>query len=295
MILAAPFLIAPIAKALGLSVAALGMAKVTDEVNKYIQENPEQAQRLITTIMPSQGIASMFKGKDDDNLPEKIDEDKKKEEPPEQEPPEGEPDLLPELTKQTVEEVIRKEIKEKEPLNKIQTWDKYFDSKEEAEQVAKENNITLRDLEIPAIKKQITFRKNGNDFDILFDRKVVGQLNDITQFKQEDGSQKGNERSYNLSLINEDGYNGEAFDTLDGQAFAKDKAKDTVARDLLRDTTEPLYPSLKDIFQNIEYNKKGIPKKVAEESEIIRKQVEKNKKAKGGMIDKPLPGRSRYI
>ena len=47
MILAAPFLIAPIAKALGLSVAALGMAKVTDEVNKYIQKNPEQAQKCI--------------------------------------------------------------------------------------------------------------------------------------------------------------------------------------------------------------------------------------------------------
>ena len=35
MIQAAPFII-PIAEALGLSVATLGMAKVTDEVNKYI-------------------------------------------------------------------------------------------------------------------------------------------------------------------------------------------------------------------------------------------------------------------
>ena len=107
MIQAAPFII-PIAEALGLSVATLGMAKVTDEVNKYIRENPEQAQKLITTIMPAQGIASMFEGKDDDNLPKKIDEEKT----PQQEPPEGEPDLLPELSKQTVEEVIRKEIKE---------------------------------------------------------------------------------------------------------------------------------------------------------------------------------------
>ena len=61
MIQAATPFILPIAEALGLSVATLGMAKVTDEVNKYIQENPEQAQKLLTTIMPAQGIASAIK------------------------------------------------------------------------------------------------------------------------------------------------------------------------------------------------------------------------------------------
>jgi hypothetical protein len=276
MIQAAPFIL-PIAEALGLSVATLGMAKVTDEVNKYIQENPEQAQKLMATIMPAQGIASMFKGKDDDNLPEKTDEEK----PPQQEPPEGEPDLLPELTKQTAEEVIRKEIKEKEPLNKIQTWDKYFDSKDEAEQVAKENNITLRDLEIPAIKKQINFKKTGDGFDIYFDKKLIGELQDITFLKQEDNTQIGNQRTFNLSLIGKDGFMGEAYDTLEGIKFAKEVAKSDIAKNLLRDTTEPLFPSLKDIFQNLEYNKKGEPVKV--------------KKAMGGLIDKPLTGNSRYI
>ena len=281
MIQAAPFLIAPFAEALGLSVAALGMAKVTDTVNKYIQENPEQSQKIMAMIMPAQGIASMLddkkRGIGDNNPPSPIEEEK----PPQQEPPKK-PNIGEELLTASI-------IK-----NKIQTWEKYM-SQDEAEKAVKERNITLKDLEVPALKKQITFRKNGNDFDILFDRKVVGELQDITQFKQEDGSQKGNERSYNLSFINEEGYNGEAFDTLDGQAFAKDEAKDTIARDLLRDTKEPGYPSLKDIFQNIEYNKKGIPKKVAEESEIIRKQVEKNKKALGGLIDKALPSRSRDI
>ena len=281
MIQAAPFLIAPFAEALGLSVAALGMAKVTDTVNKYIQENPEQSKKIMAMIMPAQGIASMLenkkRGMGDNNPPSPME----KEKPPQQEPPKD-PDIVSDLLTASI-------IK-----NKIQTWEKYM-SQDEAEKAVKENNITLKDLEIPALKKQITFRKTGDDFDILFDRKVVGELHDITQLKQEDGSQKGNERSYNISLINEDGYNGEAFDTLDGQAFAKDEAKDTVARDLLRDTQEPRYPSLKDIFQNIEYNKKGIPKKVAEESEIIRKQVEKNKKALGGLIDKPLLGRSRDI
>ena len=61
MIQAATPFILPIAEALGLSVATLGMGKVTDEVNKYIEENPEQAQKLLTTIMPAQGIASAIK------------------------------------------------------------------------------------------------------------------------------------------------------------------------------------------------------------------------------------------
>ena len=291
MIQAAPFIL-PIAEALGLSVATLGMAKVTDEVNKYIKENPEQAQKLITTLMPAQGIASMFKGKDDDNLPKKIDEEKT----PQQEPPEGKPDLLPELTKQTAEEVIRKEIKEKEPLNKIQTWDKYFDSKEEAEQVAKENNITLKDIEIPALKKQITFRKHNYGYDIFFDKKRVGELHDVTQDLKDFGTQVGNKNTFNLKFVDEDGTNQrDAISTIDGVSFAKEKAKDLIAQDLLRDTTEPLYPSLRDIFQNLEYDKKGNPAELQKELDKIKKIQEENKKAKGGMIDKPLTGRSRYI
>ena len=240
-------------------------------------------------------LANIFKkrGIGDNNPPSPIEEEK----PPQKEPPEGEPDLLPELSKQTVEEVIRKEIKEKqEPINKIQTWDKYFDSLEEAEQVAKENNITLRDLEIPAIKKQITFKKTPDGYEIYFDKKYVGELSDITQFKQEDGSQRGNERTFNMYVVGEDGYNQrDAITTIDGIKYAKEDAKDIIAKDLLRDTTEPGYPSLKDIFQNLEYDKKGLPKNVSEESERIRKELDKNKKAFGGMIDKPLPGRSRDI
>ena len=282
--LAAP-LILPFAQAAGLAAGTVatvgGLELLSKKVQSYMESNPENTQKIMTMIMPAQGIASMLdnkkRGIGDNNPPSPIEEEK----PPQQEPPKK-PNIGEELLTASI-------IK-----NKIQTWEKYM-SQDEAEKAVKERNITLKDLEVPALKKQITFRKNGNDFDILFDRKVVGELQDITQFKQEDGSQKGNERSYNLSFINEEGYNGEAFDTLDGQAFAKDEAKDTIARDLLRDTKEPGYPSLKDIFQNIEYNKKGIPKKVAEESEIIRKQVEKNKKALGGLIDKALPSRSRDI
>ena len=103
MIQAASFIL-PIAEALGLSVTTLGMAKVTDEVNKYIRENPKQAQKLITAIMPVQGIASMFEGKDDDNLPKKTNEKK----PPQEEPPKDS-NLLPEI----ISEILNKKLEDK--------------------------------------------------------------------------------------------------------------------------------------------------------------------------------------
>jgi len=117
MIQAAPFIL-PIAEALGLSVATLGMAKVTDEVNKYIQENPEQAQKLITTLMPAQGIASMFENKKrgigDNNPPSPIEEEK----PPQKEPPK-EPNIGEEvLTDFATRELEKKISKEKDSEDK---------------------------------------------------------------------------------------------------------------------------------------------------------------------------------
>ena len=108
MIQAAPFfLIAPFAKALGLSVAALGMAKVTDTVNKYIQENPEQSKKIMAMILPAQGIASMLndkkRGMGDNNPPSPME----KEKPPQQEPPEG-PNLGTEIADTLATEAVKK-------------------------------------------------------------------------------------------------------------------------------------------------------------------------------------------
>ena len=67
MILAAPLVI-PFAEAVGLSVATLGMAKAADMVNEYIQENPEQSMKILSTIVPGVGIGEIFmkKGKDEE-------------------------------------------------------------------------------------------------------------------------------------------------------------------------------------------------------------------------------------
>ena len=71
MILAAPLVI-PFAEAVGLSVATLGMAKVADMVNEYIQENPEQSMKILSTIVPGVGIGEIFMKKDKD---EEVEED----------------------------------------------------------------------------------------------------------------------------------------------------------------------------------------------------------------------------
>ena len=68
-VLAAPLVI-PFAEALGLSVATLGIAKASDMVNEYIQENPEQSMKIFQMIMPAQGIANALKNKSSEDVEE---------------------------------------------------------------------------------------------------------------------------------------------------------------------------------------------------------------------------------
>jgi len=72
MILAAPLVI-PFAKAVGISVATLGMAKAADMVNDYIQANPEESMKILSTIVPSIGIGQIFMNKEKISL-EDLDE-----------------------------------------------------------------------------------------------------------------------------------------------------------------------------------------------------------------------------
>ena len=69
MILAAPLVI-PFAEIIGVSIAALGMSKATDEVNKYIEANPVQSMKIFQMIMPSQGIANALKNKSSEDVEE---------------------------------------------------------------------------------------------------------------------------------------------------------------------------------------------------------------------------------
>ena len=63
MILAAPLVI-PFAKAVGISIATLGMAKAADMVNDYIQKNPEESAMILKTLVPNLGIGQIFMNKE---------------------------------------------------------------------------------------------------------------------------------------------------------------------------------------------------------------------------------------
>ena len=74
MILAAPLVI-PFAEAIGLSVAVLGMAKIGDEVNKYIESNPEESAMILKTLVPNLGIGEIFMNKEDSGDDEEVSEE----------------------------------------------------------------------------------------------------------------------------------------------------------------------------------------------------------------------------
>ena len=72
MILAAPLVI-PFAKAVGLSVGTLGMAAIADKVNDYIEANPEESMKILSTIIPNIGIGQISMSKEKISL-EDLDE-----------------------------------------------------------------------------------------------------------------------------------------------------------------------------------------------------------------------------
>ena len=64
MALALPLLI-PFAEAAGITISAIataaGIDKLSDKVEEYIEDNPENAQKIFAMIMPEQGLASILK------------------------------------------------------------------------------------------------------------------------------------------------------------------------------------------------------------------------------------------
>jgi len=248
--------------------AAAGYADrlMTEDPLLRIMPTPGGAPIIPALAGAGTGIALALSKKDKDKPVTTETEEPK---PPEQKPPE---DKGPDIASEIVATEVLKESKDK-IKNKITTWEDHFPTIEEATKAAEDVGGTLREFEEGVIQKKITFRKTEDGFVILFDRKVIGELVDITQFKQEDNTQIGNTRSYQMSVINEDGTKGEPYDTFDGGKNAKDFAKDDVAKALLTETKDPTYPSLRDIFQNLEYNKKGEPKAIAEELERFRKEL----------------------
>tara|TARA_Y100001963_G_C6672462_1_gene395760 strand:+ start:58 stop:942 length:885 start_codon:yes stop_codon:yes gene_type:complete len=237
------------------------------------------------------GASKFLKDEDKENLPVETEETKL----PKKEPPED-PDILPEIAKQTAEEVIRKEIKEKEPLNKITTWEDHFPTIEEATKAAKDVGGTLEEFEEGVLQKKITFKKLGKDFEVYFDKKLVAELRDVTNLRKETNDQYKNMNAYNLVLLESSGIIDNLVSSFDGMAYAKEATKNVIADGLLDKTrSEGDWSSLRETFQEMEYDKKGQPLTDMEKEERELAERKKNKKAHGGLIDKPLSGGSRYI
>ena len=195
---------------------------------------------------------------------------------PEQKPPEG-PDIVSEIVATEVLKESEDKIK-----NKITTWEDHFPTIEEATKAAKDVGGTLGEFEEGVIQKKTTFRKTGDGFgfDIYFDKKYIGELTEVDPYK-EDSMRKeifGNTKSYVLRYIDEGGDLQDGDITLDGQKYAKEKTKELVARDLLQESSD--FRSLRKVFQEMEYNKKGEPKAVAEEHKRFQKEIEDSRSKK---------------
>ena len=176
------------------------------------------------------------------------------------------------ITKQT-EELVPK-IK-----NKITTWELLADTKEEFKKLAEENKISVEELEKGTIQKQIKFKKFGKHFDVYFNNKKIAELVNITQEVREDESswRPKNINTYNLVYLTEGGYFDNGVDTIDGIENAKNSTMQYISNDLMDETKSDKYAlgftSLREIFQEMEYNKKGQPVTEGERTSDITKQT----------------------
>ena len=196
-----------------------------------------------------------------------------KEEPPKlpEEEPEG-PDIGTELATEAA--IQSKKLLEDKELdvsqqtknltskikNKITTWEDHFPTIEEATKAAKDVGGTLREFEEGIIQNKTTFKKLGKDFEVYFDKKLVAELRDVTNLRKESNDQYKNMNAYNLILLESSGYIDDFVDSFDGMAYAKEQTKNLIANSLLDKTkSEGGWSSLREKFQEIEYNKKGQP------------------------------------
>lgn len=253
---------------------------------KYINPGFDKSEGMASgmggfPIVPAAGIGAVLalnkkRGIGDNNPPSPIKEDKT----PQQEPPEDkEPDIISELATGEILKESEDKIK-----NKITTWEDHFPTIEEATKAAKDVGGTLREFEEGALQKKITFKKLGNlggqFFKVLYDGKEIAELNPLEK------TYKGL-KEYNIKFIGD----MDTADTVTGLAEAKASVKNYIVNGLL-DKKEPspapdYWQPLRKTFEEATFDKEG------NYVEFPEKELEK--KATGGLIDKPLTGRSRYI
>jgi len=51
-------------------IGAVGITELGNRVNNYIQENPDESEKIVSMIMPTQGIANALKNKSSEDVEE---------------------------------------------------------------------------------------------------------------------------------------------------------------------------------------------------------------------------------
>ena len=241
-------------------------------------------QRLNRLIDPALGagiglaLANMFKDKNKENLPEKTDKDDKKEKPPE------DPDLIPEV-------LTLKEIDDDDDpaLDTPEAYDK------DGKVVNVDKLVNMEKYDTPFVKRVETERQDAFPFSIkdfkggALDNKIIKEAFEYVQGDApEDNPQPFDRDSFLLTPAR--GQQEIAL-RLIKQKLIEDEASPKIIKHITN-----LQNELKDRIKKTGYLGRGA--KLEENLDVgfgLFNQLKRKKNAKGGMIDRPLPGGSRFI
>jgi hypothetical protein len=253
----------------------------------FPERNPEGEKLPLIEAPVGAGIglalANFLKDKNKENLPEKIDEDKKKEEPPE------DPDFIPEILK-------LKEIDDDDDvaLDTPEAYDK------DGKIVNVDKLVNMEKYDTPFVKRVETERQDAFPFSIkdfkggALDNKTIKKAFDYVHGDApEDNPQPFDEAKFLITPPR-----GQQIIAL---RLIKQKLIEDDADSKIIDHITNLQKELSERIKNTGYYGSSVEAentpvgKALSEGYGYVKDLKRKKNAKGGMIDKSLLGRSRYI
>jgi len=264
------------------------MAKGILTVNpNFPEKNPEGEELPLIEAPVGAGIGlalvNFLKDKNKENLPEKIDEDKKKEEPPE------DPDFIPEILK-------LKEIDDDDDP-RLDTPDAL---NEEGKIVDLDKLVDMEKFDIPFVERVETERQDAFPFSIkdfkggALDNKTIKKAFDyVSGDEPEDNPQPFDKDKF---LVTPPRGQQEIALRLIKQKLIEDGADSKVI-----DHITNLQKELSERIKNTGYYGSGVEAentpigKALSEGYGYVKDLKRKKNAKGGFIDKALSGGNKYI
>jgi hypothetical protein len=259
------------------------MAEGILTLNPSFPERDPDAERRLPIIEAPLGagiglaLANMFKDRGD-NLPKKTDKDDKKEKPPK------DPDFIPEILKlKEIDDDDNPDLDTPEAFN------------EEGKIVNPDKLVKMEKFDIPFVKRVETERQDAFPFSIkdfkggALDNKTIKEAFDYVQGDApEDNPQPFSRDKF---LLTPPRGQQEIALRLIKQKLIEDNANPKIIKHITN-----LQNELKDRIKKTGYYGHGT--KLEENLDVgfgLFNQLKRKKNAKGGMIDRPLPGGGRYI